>query len=135
MKGKTAMAEILTLMQKAPKHPGLRRFSICSIYVIRIVRLLSYDIRRNKAVIFVNRKRHVRHADNTAVSDVLFGFFQNGKRAQQFAIRLARFFDLHRMQNAVLFRDEIDLFHVLIPVEIEIDLPLLFDVKMKLTIF
>lgn len=37
MKGKTAMAEILTLMQKAPKHPGLRRFSICSIYVIRII--------------------------------------------------------------------------------------------------
>ena len=32
------------------------------------ITLLSYDIRRIKAVFFVNRKRHVRHADNMAAA-------------------------------------------------------------------
>ena len=82
---------------------------------------------------FTHRQAGMDRQDRLGIQRV--PFFQKRKRAQQFAIRLARFFDLHRMQNAVLFRDEIDLFHVLIPVEIEIDLPLLFDVKMKLIIF
>ena len=86
----------------------LEQFFYISVRVAGIVnqccQILSVlnDVRRDKAVVFINGKWSVGHADNATVSNGLFSRFQNRKRAGQTSLRRAGLFDLYRMQDAVL---------------------------------